>query len=86
MEIEEGGTSMITATASRAIEAGDGAVTIDLVVVGEATVAADSITIAMGATSGSVMLTSTADDDMDGRDGGRGCRGQRHHRLHAGHD
>ncbi len=64
MEIEEGGTSMITATASRAIEAGDGAVTIDLVVVGEATLDADSITIAAGATSGSVMLTSTADDDM----------------------
>ena len=64
MEIEEGGTSMITATASRAIEAGDGAVTIDLVVVGDATVDADSITIAAGATSGSVMLTTTEDDDM----------------------
>ena len=65
MEIDEGGTSMITATANRYVKAGDGAVTIDLVVVGDATLAADSITIPMGAMSGSVMLTATADDDMD---------------------
>ena len=65
MEIEEGGTSMIIATASRAIEAGDGAVEIDLIVVGDATLAADSITIAAGDMSGYTMLTATADDDMD---------------------
>ena len=34
MEIAEGGTSMITATASRAVTVGDGAVAIDLTVVG----------------------------------------------------
>ena len=65
MEIEEGGTSMIIATASRAIEAGDGAVEIDLIVVGDATLAADSIMIAAGDMSGYTMLTATADDDMD---------------------
>ena len=65
MEIEEGGTSMITATASRAVEAGDGAVEINLVVVGDATLDADSITIAAGDMSGYTMLTATADDDMD---------------------
>ena len=65
MEIDEGGTSMIIATASRAVEAGDGAVEINLVVVGDATLAADSIMIAAGDMSGYTMLTATADDDMD---------------------
>ena len=65
MEIDEGGTSMISATASRAIEAGDGAVEIDLIVVGDATLAADSIMIAAGDMSGYTMLTATEDDDMD---------------------
>ena len=62
MEIAEGGTSMITATASREITAGDGAVEIDLTVVGDGELDADSITIAMGAMSGSAMLTATEDD------------------------
>ena len=62
-EIMEGGTSTITATANRAIEAGDGAVEIALEVVGDATLDANSITIAAGAMSGSAMLTATEDDD-----------------------
>ena len=63
MEIEEGGTSMITATASRAVTVGDGAVAIDLTVVGDGELDADSIMIAMGALmSGSAMLTATEDD------------------------
>ena len=65
MEIDEGGTSMITATANRYITAGDGAVEIDLVVVGDGTVDPESIMIAMGDMSGSAMLTATEDDDMD---------------------
>ena len=63
MEIAEGGTSMITATASREITVGDGAVEIDLTVVGDGELDADSITIAMGDMSGSAMLTATEDDD-----------------------
>ena len=79
MEIAEGGTSMITATAIREITAGDGAVEIDLTVVGDGELDADSITIAMG------------DDErlrhvdghgrrrgLRGRDGDRGGHGQRH--------
>ena len=68
-EIMEGGTSTITATANRAVEAGDGAVQIGLEVVGDATLDAESITIAAGAMSGSAMLTATEDDDdyEDGR-------------------
>ena len=67
-EIMEGGTSTITATANRAIEAGDGPVEIDLEVVGDATLDANSIPIAAGAMSGSAMLTATEDDDYeDGR-------------------
>ena len=58
MEIEAGGTTMITATANRAVTAGDGAVTVDLTVVGDGTLDAESITIAMGDMSGSVMLTA----------------------------
>ena len=64
-EIDEGGTSTITATANRYVTAGDGAVEINLVVVGDATLDPESITIAMGAMSGSAMLTATADDDME---------------------
>ena len=58
MEIAAGGTTMITATASRAVTADDGAVEIALTVVGDGTLDADSITIAMGAMSGSAMLTA----------------------------
>ena len=65
MEIDEGGTSMITATASRYVTADDGDVEIALTVVGDGTLDTDSITIAAGAMSGSAMLTATADDDMD---------------------
>ena len=45
-EIDEGGTSMITATANRYVVAGDGDVEIDLVVVGDGTVDPESIMIA----------------------------------------
>ena len=60
MEIEAGSTTMITATANRAVTAGDGAVAIALAVVPSAggTLDADSITIAMGDMSGSVTLTA----------------------------
>ena len=58
MEIEAGGTTMITATANRAVTADDGAVNVDLTVVGDGTLDAESITIAMGEMSGSVMLTA----------------------------
>ena len=58
MEVEAGGTTMITATANRAVTAGDGAVTVHLVVVGDGMLDADSITIAMGAMSGSATLTA----------------------------
>ena len=63
MTIAEGGTSTITAMASRMVAAGDGTVTVNLSVVGDATLSANSITIAVGAQSGTVMLTSTQDDD-----------------------
>ena len=62
-EIMEGGTSTITATANRAVEAGDGAVEIGLEVVGDATVEPASITIAAGSMSGSAVLTAAEDDD-----------------------
>ena len=62
-EIMEGGTSTITATANRAVEAGDGAVEIGLEVVGDATLEPTSITIAVGSMSGSAMLTAAEDDD-----------------------
>ena len=58
MEIEAGGTTMITATANRYVTVGDGAVEIALTVVGDGTLAPESITIAMGAKSGSATLTA----------------------------
>ena len=60
MEIEAGGTTMITATANRAVTVGDGAVEIALAVVpeGAGTLDAESIMIAMGDMSGSAMLTA----------------------------
>ena len=58
MEIEAGGTTMITATANRYVTAGDGAVEIALTVVGDGTLDAESITIAMGDMSGSATLTA----------------------------
>ena len=58
MEIEAGGTTMITATASRVVTADDGAVKIDLTVVGDGTLDPESIMIAMGEMSGSAMLTA----------------------------
>ena len=64
-EIMEGGTSTITATANRAIQAGDDGVEIGLEVVGDATVEPGSIMIAVGEMSGSAMLTATEDDDYE---------------------
>ena len=60
MEVEAGGTTMITATANRAVTVGDGAVTIALAVVPSdgGTLDAESIMIAMGAMSGSATLTA----------------------------
>ena len=60
MEVEAGGTTMITATANRAVTAGDGAVAIALAVVPSdgGTLDAESIMIAMGAMSGSATLTA----------------------------
>ena len=63
MEIAEGGTSMITATANRYVTAGDDGVEIALTVVGDGELDADSIMIAIGDMSGSVMLTAAEDDD-----------------------
>ena len=60
MEIEAGGTTVITATANRAVTVGDGAVTVNLAVVPSAggTLDAESIMIAMGEMSGSATLTA----------------------------
>ena len=60
MEIEAGGTTMITATANRAVTVGDGDVEIDLAVVPSdgGTLDAESIMIAMGDMSGSATLTA----------------------------
>ena len=58
MEIAAGGTTMITATANRAVTVGDGAVEIALAVVGDGMLDPDSITIAMGDMSGSATLTA----------------------------
>ena len=58
MEIEAGGTTMITATANRAVTVGDGAVEIALAVVGDGMLDAESIMIAMGEMSGSATLTA----------------------------
>ena len=66
--IEEGGTSTVTATANRAVTAGDGPVEVSLSVVGAATLDAASITIAAGATTASATLTST-DDGVHEPDG-----------------
>ena len=67
MEIMEGGMSAITATANRPVEASDGTVKVDLSVVGDATLSAESITIAAGSTTtGSpAMVTAAEDDDTD---------------------
>ena len=65
MEIAEGGTTMITATANRYVTVGDGDVEIGLTVVGAGELAADSIMIAMGEMSDYTMLTDMADDDME---------------------
>ena len=64
MEIAEGDTTMITATANRYVTVGDGDVEIALTVVGAGELDADSIMIAMGDMSASTMLTAMADDDM----------------------
>ena len=64
-KIAEGGTSTITAMANRMVMAADGVVTVNLRVVGEATLSANSITIGAGDTSGTVTLTSTEDDDYE---------------------
>ena len=65
-EIDEGGTSEITATANRAVVSGDGEVVVDLeVLVGDAELEAESIMIAEGEMSGSVMLTAGEDDDYE---------------------
>ena len=61
MMIDEGGSTMVTATTSRMLE-GDEMVTVNLAVVGDATLSADSIEIAAGSDSGSVTLMSTDDD------------------------
>ena len=58
MEIEAGGTTTITATADRAVTAGDGDVEVALAVVGDGTLDAESIMIAMGEMSGSATLTA----------------------------
>ena len=66
MTVEEGGTSMITASVEgRAVHANDGTVKIDLTVDGDATLSADSITIMAGDMTGSVTLTATDDEDYD---------------------
>ena len=61
--IPEGGMSTITAMANRDVVDADGMVTINLGLVGDATLSATSITIPMGSDMGTAMLTSTADDD-----------------------
>ena len=63
MAIMEGGSTMITAKASRMVEASDGMVKVNLTIVGDGTLSADSIEIAAGSDSGSVTLTATEDDD-----------------------
>ena len=66
-EIDEGGTSTITATANRAVVAGDGEVVVGLEVVGggDAELDADSIMIAEGEMSGMATLTAGEDDDYE---------------------
>ena len=62
MTIDEGDSTTITATASRPLE-GDETITVNLSVVGDATLSAESITIAAPALDGSVTVTATEDDD-----------------------
>ena len=62
MEIMEGRTSTITATANPVVAE---ATTIALSVIGEAMLSAESITIAANVATGSVVLTANEDDDMD---------------------
>ena len=63
--IDEGGTSEITATANRMVTAADGEVAINLLVVGDAELDAESIMIAAGEMSGSAMLTAAEDEDTN---------------------
>ena len=63
--VDEGGTSRITATANRMVVADDGEVTVNLQVVGPATLDEESITIGTDADSGYVTLTAAKDDDYD---------------------
>ncbi|MCY4614896.1 MAG: hypothetical protein OXC71_00675, partial [Chloroflexi bacterium] len=63
--IAEGGTSTITAMASRMVAASDGTVTVHLGVAGDAMLSANFITIAEGDDSGSVTLTADEDDTYD---------------------
>ena len=62
-EIMEGGTSTITATASREVAASDGEVVVGLEVVGDGELSAASITIEAGSTTGTATVTATEDDD-----------------------
>ncbi len=63
LEIAEGGTSTITATASREVTASDGEVMVGLEVVGDGELSAASITIEAGSTSGTATVTAAEDDD-----------------------
>ena len=63
MEIMEGGTSTITATASREVVASDGEVTVGLEVVGDGELSAATITIEAGSTSGTATVTAAEDDE-----------------------
>ena len=65
MEIMEGGSTMITATANREVAASDDGVDISLEVVGDGTLDAMSINIPVGSMSGSAMVTATEDDDYE---------------------
>ena len=67
MEIREGQTSTITATANREVVASDGAVIVNLTVVppAGATLSENSITIMAGEDSGTVTLTAAEDDDHE---------------------
>ena len=65
LTIEEGGTSTVTATASRTVAAVDGVVRVNLSVVGDAELDAPSIVIAAGSDTGSVTLTSADDADYE---------------------
>ena len=63
LEIEEGGMSTITATASREVAASDGEVTVGLEVIGDGELSAASITIEAGSTTGTATVTAAEDDD-----------------------